>query len=273
MSDDYGSHADFLSWVAESVPKRTALVEDELRNAFRGHIEVRETEFVLLGRVSATALAEILLAHPTVLKPLLSVCNLAGRALARDIGIKNLDTYAPRLDAKQAAAIAGYIKPFLPPAVSIHALSEIDRVEWIDKEIRRIKGSWENLIVEALCRLSGVGFAKRKFTAGGEEFEIDAASPRSGPMEVAVDIKRIESPRDIHKRTDEILNKATRFRETYPDGKFGAVIYYPFVDQHINVVGRMNSPNVAGLVFAGQSPDSIATAVALLLGQLGLKVL
>ena len=135
---------------------------------------MRETEFVLLGRVSATALAEILLAHPTVLKPLLSVCNLAGRALARDIGIKNLDTYAPRLDAKQAAAIAGYIKPFLPPAVSIHALSEIDRVEWIDKEIRRIKGSWENLIVEALCRLSGVGFAKRKFTAGGEEFEIDA---------------------------------------------------------------------------------------------------
>ena len=272
MSDDYGSHADFLSWVAESAPKRVAAVETALREAFRGHIEVRETDFVLFARVSATDLAEILLAYPSVLKPLLSACNLAGRALARDLGMANLNTYSPRLNAQQAAMVAGYLKPFLPPAIAIHALCEIDRVEWIDKEIRRIKGSWESLIVEALNRLSAVGFAKRKFKAGEDEFEIDAASPESGAMAVAVDIKRIESPRDIHKRTDEILNKASHFKQTYPSGKFAAVIYYPFVDQHSNVVGRMTSSNVDGVVFAGQSPDSITTAVSLLLGQLGLEV-
>src|SRR3990172_697354 len=119
VSDDYGSHADFVSWVEESAPKRHALVEQELRAAFRSHIEMRETEFILLGRVSATALAGIILEHPAVLKPLLSLCNIAGRALAREIGIRNLNTYEPRLDTTQAAAIAGYIKPFLPPAVAL----------------------------------------------------------------------------------------------------------------------------------------------------------
>ena len=273
MSDDYGSHADFVSWVEESAPKRRALVEKELRAAFRSHIEMRETEFVLLGRVSATALAEIILEHPAVLKPLLSLCNIAGRALARDIGIRNLNTYEPRLDATQAAAIAGYIKPFLPPAVALCSLSEIDRVEWIDKEIRRIKGHWEDLITEAVTRLSGRPFAKRKFSATGEEFEIDAASPGSGPMEFAIDVKRIEARRDIHKRTDEILNKAARFKETHPSGLFGAVFYYPFVDEHSNVVGRMTSTNVDAVVFAGQSAESIASAVSLLLGRLGLQII
>jgi hypothetical protein len=272
MSDDYGSHTDFVSWVEESAPKRHALVETELRTAFREHIEMRQTEFVLLGRVSATDLALIIREHPTVLKPLLSVCNIAGRALARDIGISNLNTYEPRLDAGQAAAIAGYIKPFLPPAVALCSLSEIDRVEWIDKEIRRIKGHWEDLIIEALARLSGRAFTKRRFSAAGEEFEIDAASPGSGLIEFAVDVKRIEARRDIHKRTDEILNKAARFKETRPSGKFGAVIYYPFVDEHVNVVRRMTSAHVDGIVFAGQSADSINNAVSLLLGQLGLDV-
>lgn len=78
MSDDHGSPADFLSWVQESVPHRRDLVERELRAAFRGFLEVRETEFVLLGRVPATRLADIIREPPTVLKPLLSLGNIAG---------------------------------------------------------------------------------------------------------------------------------------------------------------------------------------------------
>ena len=270
MSEDYGCHADFLSWVEGSAPRRRTLVEDELRAAFRDHLDMRETEFVLLGRVSATELAEIIQRHPAVLKPLLSVCNIAGRALARDLGIRNLNTYEPHINSHQAAVIAGYLKPFLPAAVALPALSEIDRVEWIDKEIRRIKGHWEDLIIDSLTLLSGQSFAKRRFTVGGEEFEIDAALPTTGAIEVAVDIKRIEARRDIHKRTDEILNKAVRFKEAQPGGRFGAVIYYPFVDEHVNIVSRMASSNVDGIVFAGQSAQSITNAVGLLLGQLGL---
>lgn len=272
MSDDYGSHADFLAWVEGSVPARRAVVESELRAAFKGYIEMRETEFVLLGRVSAKELAEVIKRHPTVLKPLLAVCNIAGRALARDLGISNLNTYEPRVDLQQAAAIAGYLKPFLPAAVALPALSEIDRVEWIDKEIRRLKGHWEDLIIAALSRMSGRVFTKRRFKVGQEQFEIDAASPATGPIGVAVDVKRIEAQRDIHKRTDEILNKAVRYKQAHPNGRFGAVIYYPFIDEQVNILSRMSSTNVDGIVFAGQSAGSITNAVSLLLPQLGLEV-
>jgi hypothetical protein len=52
--------------------------------------------------------------EPSILKPLLAVCNIAGRALDRDLGLKNIDTYVTKLVEKQALVTAGYIKPFLP---------------------------------------------------------------------------------------------------------------------------------------------------------------
>lgn len=156
--------------------------------------------------------------------------------------------------------------------MALPALSEIDRVEWIDKEIRRLKGHWEDLILEALRRLSGKPSAKRRFAEGGEEFEIDAASPPTGPINTAIDVKRLEARRDIHKRTDEILNKAARFRQHRPESRFEAVIYYPFIDEHANVLSRLASSQVDAIVFAGQSADSITNAVSLLLARLGLAV-
>jgi hypothetical protein len=272
VPDDYGSHSDFMSWVENSAPQRQESVKTSLRRAFEEYIEVQQTEFILFGRITAADLASILEAHPEVLKPLILLCNIAGRAISRDLGIRNLNTYKPKLDTIQAAAVAGYIKPFLPPAVAIEALTELDRVQWIDKEIRRLKGHWEDLVTRALTARSGRRFKKRKFVANEEEFEIDSASPVKGTIEIAVDVKRIEARRDIHKRTDEILNKAAHFKEFNPSGLFGAVIYYPFVDEHVNIERRMTSDHVDGLVFAGQSAESIDSAVSLLIGQLGLPL-
>lgn len=45
-------------------------------------------------------------------------------------------------------------------------------------------------------------------------------------------MKRIEARRDIHKRCDEIVRKAVKLKQIYPKVKFGAVIYYPFIDEH-----------------------------------------
>lgn len=43
-------------------------------------------------------------------------------------------------------------------------------------------------------------------------------------IEHAVDVKRIEARRDIHKRCDEIVNKAAKFKRNYPRGTFIAFI-------------------------------------------------
>jgi hypothetical protein len=93
--------------------------------------------------MSAFDLANALIKHPLIVKPLLAACNIAARAIERDLSIKNVDTYAPRLDAGKAEVIAGYIKPFLPTYLEIPALVH-----------------------------------KRMFTADNEQFELDAATPR-----------------------------------------------------------------------------------------------
>lgn len=165
--------------------------------------------------------------------------------------------------------IAGYIKPFLPPYLEIPALAHIDRVSFIDKEIRKGKGRWEGRILESLNRLGHREFRKRKFVADGEHFELDAAAPVSGPVEIGIDIKRIEARRDIHKRCDEIVNKASKLCSAVPGARFGVVIYYPFIEEHANVQSRLRSRDIAGVVFASEAAESIDTAVGLLLAALG----
>jgi hypothetical protein len=117
-----------------------------------------------------------------------------------------------------------------------------------------------------------VVFRKRKFTCDGEGFEIDAAYPSTGVViKVGVDIKRIESRRDIHKRADEIINKATKFKKVYPEGKFTALVYYPFPTQHINAQSRLHSAHIDEIFFAGETTSSLEFAVEMLVGKLGLK--
>ncbi len=219
--------------------------------------------------MSAFDLAEAILAQPVILKALFASANVASRAVERDLGIRNLDTYNPHLSRDQANVIAGYLKPFLPPYLALPALAHVDRVEYVDKEVRKGKGRWERRIIEALSRYGGQPFRKRHFKADGEEFELDAAAPERGDVQFGVDIKRIEARRDIHKRCDEIVNKAGKLRLAFPGAKFGAVIYYPFIDEHINIQARLHSPWIDGVVFAGETDESIETAVRLLLAMLG----
>lgn len=249
--------------------RQTAVVS-ALREAFGHAIETRTVEVIVFSRVGVMELAAALMSHPEVLKPLAAVCGIAARAIERDLGLRNLDTYLPRLREPQATAIAGYIKPFLPPCVEVPALVQVDRAAFVDKEIRRVKGQWERLVLQAVNESAAGEFRKRRFQAGDrEQFELDAAWPQTGPVQVGVDIKRIEARRDIHKRCDEIVNKAARLRQAYPQARFGVVIYYPFVSEHVNVQSRLQSPHIEAVVFAAESKESVTTAVKLLLSRLG----
>lgn len=164
--------------------------------------------------MTAYDLAKAIVGQPLILKPLLAACNIAARAIERDLSIKNVNTYSPRISEDQAKVIAGYIKPFLPPYLEIPCLSQIDKIAFIDKEIRKGKGRWEKLIIDNLNRFGIAPFKKRKFYVQEEEFELDAASPKSGDINIGIDVKRIEARRDIHKRCDEIVKPFSKKRET-----------------------------------------------------------
>lgn len=269
MPDGYGSHADFMSWVIEDARTRQEAIEQALRDAFVDFIETRQVEVIIFSDVSVIALANAIMRYPSILKPLVAICNIAARAIERDLQIRNVDTYSPRLTEQQASAIAGYIKPFLPPYIEIPVLSNLDRVAFIDKEIRKVKGRWEQRIIKALNRFGSVQFKKRKFMVDGEEFELDAATPYEGPIQIGIDIKRIEARRDIHKRCDEIVNKAAKLKSVFPEAKFAAVIYYPFIDEHINIQNRLSSEKIDAISFASESRNSIENATRMLLARLG----
>src|SRR5690606_6953775 len=210
MSDGYGSHADFWAEVVEPAKKRQQEIEAALGEALGPWVEPHETATVVFAKMTAADIAQAILSQPAILKPLVASCNIAARAIERDLGIRNLNTYSPILTHEQAKALAEYIKPFLPDKLDISAMSHLDRTWFIDKEIRAEKGRWEKRIQEALTRLTNMPFKKRQFEAGGDRFELDAATPTSGPIRLGVDVKRIEARRDIHKRGDEIVNKATK---------------------------------------------------------------
>jgi len=268
-NNDFGTHADFIGRVRKPADTRVVEITNALKKAFINHIRQARVDVIIFKGIPVMELAKAIKDYPVILKPLVAACNIAGRAIARDLLLKNMDTYKPRLTDEQSAALAGYIKPFLPPLLSIPAIVMVDRVAFIDKEIRKSKGQWEKLITVAINEIGGKKFKKRKFKNGREIFELDAAYPESGTVEVGIDIKRIEARQDIHKRSDEIINKARNFKAVYPKGKFGAVIYYPFIDEQVNVQGRLNCPEIDSIVFAGESKTSIDTAVNLLLSKFG----
>jgi hypothetical protein len=272
LADGYGNQREYIDKVLPLADVRQQELEAALRETFSKFIEKREVEVIIFESVSADELADAIRAKPIILKSLLACCNLAGRAIKRDLKIDAIDTYAPVLSPTQASALAGYLLSFLPPYLELPTLVRVDRVAFIDKEIRADKGRWEKLICEALNTFGKTRFKKRKFVVGGDAFELDAASPPKGePIEIGIDVKRIEARQDIHKRGDEIVNKAAKLKSKYPKAKFGAVVYYPFVQEHSNVQNRLNSPNIDCVVFASLSADSIENAVRLLLAKLESK--
>jgi hypothetical protein len=270
---EYGSHPDYMARIEPQVKARLQEVETALRAAFAAAIHREEVEVIVFSDMKPETLGEAIFKFPTVLKPLLIACNIAARAIERDLQIKNLDTYKPRLSRDQALMVAAFMKPYLPPMMPLSGLSYLDRTEFIDKEVRKNKGRWEKNILAALNRLSQVTFGKRQFESEGEDYELDAAAPHrgDGPIEYAVDIKRIEARRDIHKRCDEIVNKAERFKYAFPTAKFGAVIYYPFIQEHTNIQDRLRSDYIDSIVFASEAEESIANAVNLLLAKFKIR--
>jgi len=271
MQEGYGSHQEYMSWVDKDADKRQETIEKALRKAFAPFIEQKAVEVIVFSGMNVHELAAAITAYPSVLKSLLAVCNIAGRAVERDLGIKNLNTYLPKLSDNEASAIAGYIKPFLPSYLEVPALSRIDRIQFVDKEIRKTKGRWERAILKTLNQFSAVRFRKRKFLVDGDQFELDAASPKEGTIKIGIDVKRVEARRDIHKRCDEIINKASKLKTAFPKAKFGAVVYYPFPEEHSNVQSRLKSLSIDTVVFASQSKESIENAVLHLLSIFGMK--
>lgn len=271
MPEGYDSHADYMGWVKTDADARAVEVRATLIRAFAKFVEVREIEVINFSAMTAMDLAAAIQAEPSILKPLMACCNVAGRAVERDLDIRGLDTYVPRLSETHAAAIAGYLKPFLPQELAVPALSELDRFFFVDKEIRARKGRWEQTIVESLNKLSRYTFKKRRFEVGEESFEIDAAAPGSGKIEVAIDVKRIEARRDIHKRADEIINKAANFKKKHPKSLFAAVVYYPFTAEHVNVQSRLESRFIDAVCFASQGGEQIGVAIGLLVDQLKIR--
>ena len=267
MSEGYASHKDYIGRVKEIADRRQEELEAQLKKAFAGFIELREVEVINFEAIDVLTLAGILAAQPQVLKALLLVTNLAGRALKRDLKL-NIDTYNPRIDSETAHVLAGYIKPFLPQLIALPTLSHTDRFAFIDKEVRKFKGAWEKKICAALNEVAGLEFKKRKFSVGKESYELDAAFPSAGEVRYAVDVKRIEAEQDIHKRCDEIVNKAAALKRTYPLASFGAVIYYPFIAQQVNVRDRLESAYIDSIVFASESEKDIMSAVKLLFAKL-----
>jgi len=268
MPKGYSSHSDFMSTILDSANQRQLAIEKALRQAFSPFIENKQIEVIVFSNMEAKYLAQAIKNHPEVLKSILAACNIAARAIERDLQIKNLDTYAPKLNEEQAYILTGYIKPFLPPYLEIPTLTNLDRVAYIDKEIRKRKGRWELSILKSLNKFGKTSFKKRMFKVKDQEFELDAATPEKGPILIGVDIKRIEARRDIHKRCDEIVNKASKLKSLFPKSKFAAIIYYPFIDEHINIQNRLSSPNIDIVSFASESSDSIENAIRMLLSSL-----
>jgi hypothetical protein len=258
VPNGYASHADYMARVAEAANARTEAIDKALRHALRGAIRRQPCDYIDFGTMSVQDLANAFLERPEILKPLFVACNVAGRAVARDLNLR-VNTYRPRLTSEMAMQLAKYIKPYLPATVPVEGVVLIDKTEYIDKEIRKGKGAWEREVCEALNEVSKVAFKKRRFAAGGEIFELDAASPPKGSIRYAVDVKRVEGSLDIQKRSDEIINKADKFKSEEPKGKFAAVVYYPLSEPE-RFRRRLASKNIDIVSFASESEESIEDA-------------
>lgn len=267
---EYATQGDYANWIRDATGVRVLEITGALKEAFKDSIRQEEVDIIYFSDLTVRKLASRIVNFPLILKPLLLSTNIAARAIERDLGIKNVDTYDCHLTHEDALSIAGYIKPFLPNSLPLPALVELDKIMFGDKEIRKLKGQWERLVVKVMNNYASKTFKKTKFQHNEQNFELDAATKdKEGSIVCGVDIKRIEARRDIHKRSDEIANKAIHFKAVFPNGKFGVVIYYPFVSEHSNVRDRLQSNNIDSLVFAGASDDSVDAAIKFLLGKMG----
>ena len=250
--------------------ERVRDLTEALISEFEDHIEYREIPVILFDAVSAEDLANALVRRPVLLKALLACVNIAQRAIKRDLGI-TVNTYGEQIDRDKAFLLSGYLKPMLPKELAVPALLMLDHFWWVDKEMRANKGRWEVRVRAALNRHLHAGrFRKRMFQHPGGTFELDAAYPEEGDVEVGVDVKRFESDRDFHKRGDEITQKVSHLRDVHPSSWFFTVIYYPFPARHADVRKRYQGQGIDGIVFAAETDESIDEAAKQVLSAAGL---
>lgn len=260
VKSEYSSHKEQLQKASPTIERinemATALLE-----AYSKATTEEVVTFVEFGKLTKADLVEAFIRNPIIIKATFASVNIAARAIKRDLGI-DIDTYATSIKRAHAEKLAEYAIQFLPKRLAIPALMELDRYFWTDKEMRAEKGNWEKRIVSALCDGSGKSFRKTKFKSGGKKYELDAAHPHSGEdIEIGIDIKRIESPRDHMKRGDEIISKAIKFKKEFPNGIFVAVVYFPFPDQHGTLEFRLKTDDIDYIYFAAESEDSISSCI------------
>lgn len=88
MPGGYDTHADYMKWVEHDAAARQADVLGALRLAFSRFIELREVEVVNFSTMTAMDLARAIAEHPLILKALMAACNIAGRAIERDLDLR-----------------------------------------------------------------------------------------------------------------------------------------------------------------------------------------
>lgn len=242
-----------------------------LLKAFEGHVSPVEDKQIIFSNLSSEELTRILQAYPELLKPLLIASCVGGhRAIERDLGIKNLNTYSPRLSESNCSKIAEYLLSLLPGKITASAIVEMDRVEYVDKEVRASKGRWEDRVLKQLSDIYGLEFHKRRFISGTNKFEIDAAYPAKGNIKIGVDIKRIEAPKDLQKRCDEISGKAIALKKAFKGVKVATVVYYPFIQDDIRK--RLDASELDLIVFADKNEASIEAATKAILHELPISL-
>ena len=251
-------------------PDRADNLDEALKAGFDSYIIQKEAAFITFDKVGVDALANAFVKYPVIVKSILACVNVAGRAIKRDLGL-TIDTYGKTISEEKAYELAKYLKPLLTEPVAIPSLVLLDHHYWIDKEMRAGKGRWELKILQLLNDESSVSFKKRKFQHSNSMYELDAAYPTEGSIEVGVDVKRYESPRDFHKRGDEITQKAGHLKSAHPAAKFYAVIYYPFPDRHQDVLARYRESVIDRILFGGETDESLLPAVKGILEDNGLQ--
>jgi DNA-binding protein Fis len=258
---EYRSHDAYLQAIAVQRTKRAEEIRSVVREKLGKYVAQVEADELDLGRVSAEELRELLSAHPDLLKPLLVACNVGQRAVKRDLGF-NVNTLRPRLKQAQAQQLAEFLLRSLPKKILVDSLVALDLYQWTDSAIRKAKGGWEKNIIEGL-KGRGVDCRKRKFKVDGQSFELDVAYPSTGPVKVGVDVKMIGHALDIHKRSDEIKDKATLLKEQFPEATFVSVVYYPDDEGKQQVENRLRAgvTHIDRILFAGDDPASIAAVV------------
>jgi hypothetical protein len=107
----YATHRDYLKRAGPAAAARARIIREKAREAFKDFIREERCLVTHFADINAAQLGRILANYPELAKPLMILCNVAERAIERDLGLKGLNSYSPRFRRDSAKALAGYLKP------------------------------------------------------------------------------------------------------------------------------------------------------------------